>query len=71
MPISCRNSELVRETKKVELPEEPKEVTFTIDDVKAWNADEPADKTKITHIDFYPQQTKGTYFIEFIEPVTE
>ena len=44
---------------------------MTLEELEIRRKDEPADKTKITHIDFYPQQTKGTYFIEFIEPVTE
>ena len=55
----------------LEITEEAKEVTFKIDDDKAWGAESAADKTKITHIKFQPQKTKGTYVIEYIEPVTE
>ena len=55
----------------LEITEEAKEVTFKIDDSKAWGAESAADKTKITHIKFQPQKTKGTYVIEYIEPVTE
>ena len=46
-------------------------VEFKIDPKAAWDADNPADLTKVNFIQIAPQKCKGTFVVEWIEPITE